>query len=198
MERGKGGRERPKGRASGRARAKGSAKGHAGGAAGDPPSGSQGGVSAAYLLLALGLLVFVVSMPRFRAHVVEENTADAGTSLLLVGEVAFERGEGDLIALLREEASLRHRMRDARPALVSGRLTHHGYFLDDALLVDGTRAFGAWPIDYGRSGRDAWLVTPSGELWRHPNGGRWTGEARPLALVDPSREWRRVPMTATR
>ena len=141
-------------------------------------------IPVAYLLLALGLLVFVVTMPRLREHVVHGNTLEASESLLLVGEFAYERGHGDLLALLRDEAFLRHRLRDARRSRGTGRLCHHGYLMDDTTLPDGQRAFSAWPIEYDRTGRDAWLVTQDGTLWRHANGGRWSGESRPLVRTD--------------
>jgi len=152
------------------------------------------GIPAAYLLLALGLVVFVVSMPRFRAQVVRDNTLGARDMLLLVGEVAAERGHRDLVALLAEEASLRHRLRDARPAATVGRMRLHGYLLDDVTLTDGSAALAAWPLDFGRTGRDAWLVVDGQHVYRHPNGGRWTGEARPLRRVDLADGWQAAPV----
>lgn len=160
-------------------------------APGDSRSG-QVGIPSGYLLLALGLVVFTVSMPRFRAQVVHDNTSEAGDALLLVGEVAFERGGGDLVALLADEASLRHRMRDARPASAQGRMRFHGYLLDEVHLADGTPALAAWPIDYGQTGRDAWLVLAGGRMFRHANGGRWTGEARPLLRAELRDGWQPV------
>jgi hypothetical protein len=153
----------------------------------------QRGVPSAYLLLALGLVVFVVSMPRFRSQVVRDNTLGARDMLLLVGEVAEERGHRDVVALLAEEASLRHRLRDARPSATVGRMRVHGYLLDDVTLSDGTAALAAWPLDYGRTGRDAWLFVDGQHLYRHPNGGRWTGEARPLRRVDLADGWQPAP-----
>jgi hypothetical protein len=154
------------------------------------------GIPSAYLLLALGLVVFVVSMPRFRAQVVRDNTLGARDMLLLVGEVAAERGHRDVVALLAEEASLRHRLRDARPAATVGRMRLHGYLLDDVTLSDGAPALAAWPLDYGRTGSDAWLCVDGEHIYRHSNGGRWTGEARPLRRVDLADGWQpaRVPV----
>lgn len=167
---------------------------HAAGSSG-PKAGPA--IPAAYLLLALGLVVFVVSMPRFRAQVVEDNTSDAGAALLLVGEVAAQRGHRDVVALLAEEASLRHRLRDARPSATEGRMRLHGYLIDDATLVDGRPALAAWPADFGRTGRDAWLVTAEGRAYRHANSGRWTGEARPLRRADLADGWREVEVRAS-
>ncbi|MEZ6017469.1 MAG: hypothetical protein R3F49_20310 [Planctomycetota bacterium] len=147
-------------------------------------------IPATYLLLGLGLVVFVVSMPRFRAQVIQDNTAGARESLLLVGEVAQERGHRHVAALLADEVSLRHRMRDARPAGTDGRMRYHGYLIDEVTLEDGASALAAWPVDYGRTGRDAWIVTDDGRTYRHPNSGRWTGAARPLARVDLRDGWR--------
>lgn len=165
-----------------------------------PKSGPDAGaprphIPAAYLLLALGLVVFVVSMPRFREQVVRDNTRGARDMLLLVGEVAEERGQRDLVTLLAEEASLRHRLRDARPAATGGRMRLHGYLLDDVRLADGAPALAAWPIDYGRTGRDAWLVVEGRHVFRHENGGRWTGEARPIRRVDLADGWHAAPAT---
>jgi hypothetical protein len=162
--------------------------------AGKADTAPRRGIPSAYLLLALGLVVFVVSMPRFRAQVVRDNTLGARDTLLLVGEVAAERGHRDVVGLLAEEASLRHRLRDARPADAVGRMRFHGYLLDDVRLGDGTPALAAWPLDYGRTGRDAWICVDGQRLYRHANGGRWTGEARPLRRVDLADGWQATPL----
>jgi hypothetical protein len=159
-------------------------------------SPARRGIPAVYLLLALGLVVFVVSMPRFRAQVVRDNTLGARDMLLLVGEVAEERGHRDVVALLAEEASLRHRMRDARPAATVGRMRLHGYLLDDVALADGSAALAAWPVEFGRTGRDAWLCVDGRHVYRHPNGGRWTGEARPLRRADLTDGWQAAALPA--
>jgi len=138
-------------------------------------------------------LVFVVSMPRFRAQVLRDNTAGARDTLLLVGEVAERHGHHDLRALLEEEASLRHRMPDARPSSSGRRTQVHGYWFDDVRLVTGGGALGAWPVDFGRTGEDAWIVTDDKRVYRHTNGGLWSGEARPLRHVDLSRGWKSAP-----
>ena len=162
----------------------------------DPVERTAGpAIPAAYLLLALGLVVFVVSMPRFRAQVVQDNTDDAGEALLLVGEVAAQRGHRDVVALLAEEASLRHRMRDARPTAGGDSMRFHGYLIGDVSLSDGRPALAAWPVDFGRTGRDAWVVTDDERVFRHPNEGRWTGEARPLRRVDLADGWSAVART---
>ena len=131
-------------------------------------------IPSAYLLLALGLVVFVVSMPRFRAQVVRDNTRDAGDALLLVGEVARGRGHSDVASLLAEEATLRHRMPDARTTSVADRLLMHGYYLDDAKLGGGEAALA------------------DQALFQHPNDGRWSGAARPLRSADLARGWVRA------
>jgi len=150
-------------------------------------------IPSAYLLLALGLVVFAVSMPRFRDQVVRDNTRGAGNALLLVGEVAKGRGHRDVASLLAEEVTLRHRLPDARATSVADRLLMHGYYLDDALLAGGEAALAAWPIEHGRTGDDAWVIRLSDQaLFQHPNEGRWTGEARPLRDVDLTQGWRRA------
>ena len=150
-------------------------------------------IPSAYLLLALGLVVFTVSMPRFRAQVVRDNTRGAGHALLLVGEVAKGRGHSDVASLLAEEVTLRHRLPDARTTSVVDRLLMHGYYLDDARLADGEAALAAWPIEHGRTGDDAWVIRLSDQaLFQHPNEGRWSGESRPLRDVDLARGWLRA------
>ncbi len=150
-------------------------------------------IPSAYLLLALGLVVFVVSMPRFRAQVVRDNTRDAGDALLLVGEVARGRGHSDVASLLAEEATLRHRLPDARTTSVADRLLMHGYYLDDATLGGGEAALAAWPTEYGTSGTDAWVIRLSDQaLFQHRNEGRWSGAARPLRSADLAQSWVRA------
>ncbi|QDV07374.1 hypothetical protein Poly30_28980 [Planctomycetes bacterium Poly30] len=115
-----------------------------------------GGIPAALLVSAIAILVVVVSMPRFRAHVLEANREDAKLTIGLLGGAVFRntlpRGvpmipdsEGDtpgaipaslrhldsadagLFELVRDVKRLKHRFPDARRTGTSGELLHHGY-----------------------------------------------------------------------
>lgn len=115
-----------------------------------------GGIPAALLVSAIAILVVVVSMPRFRAHVLEANREDASLTISLLGGAVFRntlpRGipmipdsEGDapgkipdslrnlgaddagLFELVRGIRRLEHRFPDARRTDTAGELLHHGY-----------------------------------------------------------------------
>lgn len=114
------------------------------------------GIPAALLVSAIAVLVVVVSMPRFRAHVLDANREDAKRTIGLLGGAVFHntlpRGlpltffvdgmapatvpanQGDLVPedaglyeLVRDVKRLHHRFPDARPTGTAGELLHHGY-----------------------------------------------------------------------
>ncbi|MGK0482877.1 MAG: hypothetical protein ACJAQ3_002859 [Planctomycetota bacterium] len=118
------------------------------------PMGS--GIPAALLVSAIAVLVVVVSMPRFRAHVLDANRKDAKLTIGLLGGAVFRnslpRGlpmpleskpaspdeissslrasgakEPGLYELVLNVKRLDHRFPDARTTETAGELLHHGY-----------------------------------------------------------------------
>lgn len=165
------------------------------------------GVPAALLVGAIALLVGLVSLPRFRAHVLRANRIDAPVTLDLLGAYVFsddwqrsrqEDGAPDnLFALIEGEERLRHRFPDARRfAGPDGEtiLLHHGYLFGTGILVDGALrhpALVAWPSEFGRTGDAAFIKTGAGRTFGHDNRGLWSGRGSPLVEADLSDEgWR--------
>lgn len=174
------------------------------------PNTRSEGVPGAMIVATIAILVVMVSLPRFRAHVMEANRDDARLALGLLSDRIFapewQAGlEGglapdDLHAVISGDARLDHRFPDARSLEVPGGLhdvlLHHGYLFDTGhVVVGGTRvpALVAWPEIYGRSGDMAFARTGDGALYAHRNEGLWSGVAGALMDADLADEgWRRV------
>ena len=168
-----------------------------------------GGIPAALLVGAIAVLVVVVSMPRFRAHVLEANREDAQLTIGLLGGAVFQRtlpqgsplsnsttSPGDaelqqmmaqgLYGLVEGVERLKHRFRDARRTDTPGELLHHGYRFATGYVLTGLaeeNALVAWPNTYGKSGDLAFATIEDGSIYAHPNRGLWSG-ADPLAPAD--------------
>ncbi|MEL6429121.1 MAG: hypothetical protein AAFU73_03210 [Planctomycetota bacterium] len=158
-------------------------------------------IPGAVIVAVIAVLVVVVSMPRFRDHVVRTNRADAPTALRLLGASAFDDSwanglEADALPRTVHELvlsidALRHRFRDGRPVQGSTTFEHHGYLFDTGNVLDGPRsrpALVAWPVEFGRTGDAAFAFTAEGSVWVHRNGGLWTGVESPLVDVAISDE----------
>lgn len=170
----------------------------------------SGGVPGALIVATIAILVVMVSLPRFRAHVLDANRDDARLALGLLSERIFapewQAGlEGslapeDLHGVISSDARLNHRFPDARSLEVQGGLhdvlLHHGYLFDTGhVVVNGTRvpALVAWPEIYGRSGDMAYARTGDGALYAHGNEGLWSGVAGALMDADLADEgWQQV------
>lgn len=159
------------------------------------------GLPSGVLIGAIALLVVLVSLPRFRAHVLSSNREDAQLALVILAPVVFEQqwpeklrvtdDAPDLSHVVDLTPALAHRFPDARSLEASSGLLHHGYRIDTGFVHDGPLhrpALVAWPDDYGRSGDAAYAITADGTVYAHPNGGLWSGSGRTLALVDLSDE----------
>lgn len=163
-------------------------------------------IPGAVIVGMIALLVVVVSLPRFRAHVVRSNRDDVPRTLSLLGGTVFQdgwqssfpdgRAPETLYGVVRGLEPLDHRFRDASPVEGSTELRHHGYLFDTGRLFGGDgaqTALVAWPVDYGRTGDRAFALTSSGGLFVHRNAGLWNGVTRPLVDVALSDEgWRRL------
>ncbi len=164
-----------------------------------------GGVPAALLVSAIAVLVIVVSMPRFRAHVLDANREDAELTLGLLSGAVFRHTlpqdspfgkkattpgdkelnrvtEKGLYGLIQGVERLKHRFRDARTTGTAGDLLHHGYRFATGYVMTGhveETALVAWPDTYGKTGDYAFAAMRDGSLYAHANRGLWSG-ADPL------------------
>ena len=156
----------------------------------------DGGVPPMVLVGVIALLVVLVSLPRFRAHVVRANRADAPIVLgLLAAEVNGTRAGAEngappetLHRMVLDTRSLRHRLRDARALATDAQvLDHHGYLFATGRVqvgVSSSPALVAWPTRFGETGDWAYAIDRTGNIHVHPNGGLWSGSERPLMDVD--------------
>ncbi len=127
------------------------------------------------LLLAVGTLVVLVSLPRLRALTVRTGELDARSTLRLLAERLELPEPGTTLGqALSAVPGLRRPLQDAR--LFSGGriLAHHGYCFE--LLNDEVGpVLVAWPQDWGQTGFAAFALRPDG-LLGHPNAeGHWNG-----------------------
>lgn len=166
------------------------------------PAGARSeGVPGAMIVGTIAILVVLVSLPRFRAHALDANRADARLALGLLSERIFApdwqagmagvSAPDDLHEVIRRDARLDHRFPDARrvdaPGGLHDVLLHHGYLFDTGhVVVDGLRipALVAWPEVYGRSGDMAYARTGDGAVYAHGNDGLWSGVTGALMDAD--------------
>ena len=174
------------------------------------PNTRSEGVPGALIVATIAILVVMVSLPRFRAHVLDANRDDARLALGLLSDRIFApewqagleggRAPEDLHGVISSDARLNHRFPDARSLEVPGGphdvLLHHGYLFDTGhVVVNGTRvpALVAWPEVYGRSGDMAYARTGDGAVYAHGNEGLWSGVAGALMDADLADEgWQQV------
>ena len=159
------------------------------------------GVPAGLLIAAIALLVVLVSLPRFHAHAMDANRADARITLDVLGAAAFKgdlssslslaEGPGALSRLVGETPTLTHRFPDARVAEDTGQFLHHGYRVDTGFVLDGLESWPAlvtWPDRFTDTGDAAFALTRDGRMFGHPNRGLWSGGGSGLRTVDLSDE----------
>ncbi len=133
-------------------------------------------------LAAIGVVVVVVTLPVLRGFGLRENELDALRMLrALAAEPASASGHtatnrpASLAELAAGDALLRKRLEDLE-SLPDGRLRRHGYLFDVLLLAPGEPMLRAWPWEHARTGRGAFVWTPSRGLLGCRNvDGRFSG-----------------------
>jgi hypothetical protein len=157
------------------------------------------------LLIAVGLVVALVSLPLLRSLAIKENELDAVRALDLLGREAFSadcaaQTVGDLLA---SGGNLAGRLPDTR-LLAEGRVMfHHGYLFDLVDTETGERLLRAWPLSHGETGLGVFRLGDSGKLLGHPNrSAHWSGMdgAPPSTLLTRARldGWRDVRLGTRR
>lgn len=137
------------------------------------------------LLVAVGLVVFLVSLPLLRNLALKENEQDALRALGLMGREVFA-GEGQIGQqfnnvgeLLREGGDLAKRLPDTRLLAGGQVMYHHGYLFDLVPHEDGGRVLRAWPMAHGETGLGVFISDGSGRLLGHANStALWSGMDR--------------------
>lgn len=129
-------------------------------------------------LAAIGVVVVVVTLPVLRGFGLRENELDA---LRMLRALAAEPASAavnrpsSLAELAAGDLVLRKRLEDLE-TLPDGRLRRHGYIFDVLLLAPGEPMLRAWPWEHARTGRGAFVWTPSRGLLGYRNvDGRFSG-----------------------
>ncbi len=148
----------------------------------------------AAVLLAVGVVVLLVSLPRLREFALRENESDARTLITRLGELAAQGSPPRSLAETLERAPvLAERLEDVTWLDGGALLRRHGY-LFQLDRVDAGARITAWPWEHRRTGFSAYRWTAAG-VEGHPNAdGAWSGLLqRPGQGADPSdAAWRRL------
>lgn len=151
------------------------------------------------VLVLIGVVVVLVSLPRLRRFALDENESDAIRALRVLGDDALAHeelfGAGRLAALVDAVPGRRRHLEDLE-TLPGGRLRRHGYVFDWIEGEDGGTAIVAWPWEHGRTGVAVFAVVPGGPVLGLANAdGRYGGPRRPppphaaRASADDSLAW---------
>lgn len=148
------------------------------------------------MLAAVGLVVCLVSLPRLHGYVLGTNEVDARRAVELFGAALCGADVApplDLGAALAADRTLKHRLRDARPAPDGSRVLFHGYYFELGRALDGGPLVYGWPCEQGRTGLGAFAMGADGQLFGHENGnGRWSGDDAPRELDLRGPGWLRL------
>jgi hypothetical protein len=135
----------------------------------------------ALVLSAVGVVLFLVSVPRVHQFALQDNERDATSSLLILSKTVQAAAAGDSAARQLPlpdtwDQEINCRLYDAHATEGSSVIQRHGYLLELAYRTDGTDFLRAWPTKHGATGRSAYLLDPERGLIEHPNlDGAWSG-----------------------
>ncbi len=136
----------------------------------------------ALTIAAVGIVLFLVSVPRVHQFALQDNERDAKSSLLtLFSTVYADDGSASAQRIPAPEAwnqEIKCRLYDAHPSDESALLERHGYLLEHAQRADGSEFLRAWPTRHGATGRSAFLIDSQRGLIENENtDGAWSGTA---------------------
>lgn len=166
----------------------------------EPRPGRRLSVADCITLVAVGVVVVLVSLPRLQVFAMRENETDAMGLLRLLGSrelAADARAPHRIADLDLSDPALQRRLRSLE-VLADGRLFERYGYLFDLTGEGGDRSLRAWPRQWGETGRRAFVLGPGGGLWSHPNDdGRWEGRDQPpRGSWSEAEGWRPVPLDA--
>jgi hypothetical protein len=145
------------------------------------------------MLVAIGLVVLLVSLPRLREFALRENEEDARALVTRLAGLAAREVQAaekpSIETLLASDPSAKRQLDDVEYLDGGRRLRRHGYLFEVGHAADGTWVR-AWPWEWRKTGISAYGWNSGTELVAHPNAeGRWSGlEAPPQ--VDGDAQWR--------
>lgn len=157
------------------------------------------------LLLLVGLVVVLVSLPLLQSVALKENEVDAMRALKLLGaalqgpEVHAADGSTDLSALVGPSTPLGKRLPDAHLVNDGRLLLNHGYLFELLPSPQGGQHVRAWPMAHGETGLGVFLLGDDGEIVGNSNAqAQWSGlESAPPWPSDPettTQHWQRVEL----
>jgi len=125
-------------------------------------------------LASVGVLLFLVSVPRVHRLAVQDNQRDAQSAVRALYQAV---STASAVATPQElAAGLEERLRDVKLHEEHGLIQRHGYLFEVAPgsgLGDVVRA---WPVSHGDTGAAAYLMDPDGTLRVHANpAALWSG-----------------------
>lgn len=158
-------------------------------------SSRRGGLrlSSAAMLVAIGIVVLLVSLPRLREFALRENEEDARALVQRLAGLATREVQAaekpSIEALLASDPSAKRQLDDVEYLDGGQRLRRHGYLFEVGHAADGTYVR-AWPWEWRKTGTSAYAWTAGKELVAHPNAeGRWSGPDAPPQVAGDS-QWR--------
>jgi hypothetical protein len=133
-------------------------------------------------ITAIGVLLFLVSVPRVHQLALLDNERDAQSSVRLLIPPVFgsqvHAAPAELPTVADLASILRTRLVDVQHQPGADLIHRHGYLIDVARDPLGRPIIRAWPSDHGQTGTRAFLYYSERGLLSHPNGdGRWSGLA---------------------
>jgi hypothetical protein len=134
----------------------------------------------ALTLAAVGVVLFLVSVPRVHQFALQDNERDAKSSLLTLFSTVYadegDRASRQIPAPEAWDQEVKCRLYDAHTSEGSALLQRHGYLLELAHRPDGSDFLRAWPTKHGATGRSAFLLDSERGLIEHENiDGAWSG-----------------------
>jgi hypothetical protein len=145
------------------------------------------------LLVAVGVVVVLVSLPLLRGLALRENERDAIRTLRLFGSEVFAAPSESLASLgslVEGDATLHRHLPDTRLVDDGRRLFRHGYLFELVQTEGGEPLLRAWPFSHGETGLAAFLLGPDGRLLGTANeGARFSGPSHPPLAEDASIAW---------
>ena len=160
-------------------------------------SSRRGGLSlsSAAMLVAIGLVVLLVSLPRLREFALRENEEDARALVKHLASLATREVQAaerpSIETLLASDPSAPRQLDDMEYLDGGLRLRRHGYLFEVGRSAEGTWVR-AWPWEWRKTGISAYAWNAGAELVAHPNEeGRWSGPQSPPQLGGDA-QWRGI------